>query len=276
MISTTGNRIDLEIRRQNKLAQAIAKSQIQIATGKRLQKASDDHASSARVSAIDRAQANDHVWASILDHGLSLSAQAESVVRNMSDILARANELVLGAASGSASAADRQTIAIELSSIAEQIDTFAATRNSFGDPLFSASSALKFRFSEDETWAPVPAAADVFMNGGLSLSQVIRDAATAVSSGNSTSINAALAATGDAIDHTADVAAVIGMRGARMERLREGIAEHKIALATERSGLEDSDLSELIATLNSQTLTLEAAQAAFARISRRSLMDILG
>jgi flagellar hook-associated protein 3 FlgL len=40
--------------------------------------------------------------------------------------------------------------------------------------------------------------------------------------------------------------------------------------------LEDTDLSAAIAKLNSQTITLEAAQAAFARINRRTLMDILG
>jgi flagellar hook-associated protein 3 FlgL len=40
--------------------------------------------------------------------------------------------------------------------------------------------------------------------------------------------------------------------------------------------LEDTDLTQAIATLNAQTLTLDAAQAAFARINRRTLMDILG
>jgi flagellar hook-associated protein 3 FlgL len=276
MINATGNRLDLEIRRQSALAQAMEKSQIQISTGKRIQKASDDPNAAARVSTIGRAQANDEVWASNLDLGLSQSSQADSVVKNLSDILVRANELVLGAAGGTASVADRQTIALELTSIADQIDSFAASKNSLGDPLFSATSAPRFRFSETDAFAPVPAAADVFSSGGIALSQIIRDAATAVSSGSSASINTAISNTGSAVDHTADVAAEIGLRGARMERMREVIATHKIDFAAERSGLEDADLSEVIATLNSQTLTLEAAQAAFARINRRSLMDILG
>jgi flagellar hook-associated protein 3 FlgL len=40
--------------------------------------------------------------------------------------------------------------------------------------------------------------------------------------------------------------------------------------------LEDTDLTAAIARLNAQQLTLDAAQAAFARINRRSLFDLLG
>ena len=48
-----------------------------------------------------------------------------------------------------------------------------------------------------------------------------------------------------------------------------------IDLAAERTNLEATDISEAVAQLNAQTLTLEAAQAAFARINRRTLLDLL-
>ena len=42
-----------------------------------------------------------------------------------------------------------------------------------------------------------------------------------------------------------------------------------------RSGLEDTDLTETIARIQSKLLSLEAAQAAFARINRQSLFDLI-
>jgi flagellar hook-associated protein 3 FlgL len=57
--------------------------------------------------------------------------------------------------------------------------------------------------------------------------------------------------------------------------LQESAALRAISLSEERSGLEDTDLSSAIADLNGMTMTLEAAQAAFARINRRTLMDFL-
>jgi flagellar hook-associated protein 3 FlgL len=42
MINSTGNRLTMEIRRQSNLAQQIARTQIEVSTGRRIQSASDD------------------------------------------------------------------------------------------------------------------------------------------------------------------------------------------------------------------------------------------
>jgi flagellar hook-associated protein 3 FlgL len=67
----------------------------------------------------------------------------------------------------------------------------------------------------------------------------------------------------------------IGQRGQRLQSLREASRAQDIDFAVERSELESTDISEAIALLNAQTLTLDAAQAAFARINRRTLLDLL-
>jgi flagellar hook-associated protein 3 FlgL len=276
MINATGNRMTLEIRRQAALSQQIARTQIQISTGKKIQAPSDDPIASARIGTIRRAQADDAAWTANLDLGLSLASQADTVMANTADNMTRVKELVLSAANATLSPADRQTIALELQSIADQVDAFAATRSSLGQPLFHASVAPAFRFSENLVFAPVPTADQTFAVNGTPLSQIIRDAASAVSAGNMPAINASLTTVENGIDHVADISAEIGVRASRMERLRESHLTRGIDLAAERSGLEDTDLTEAIAKLNAQTITLEAAQAAFARINRRTLIDILG
>src|SRR3546814_3026064 len=89
-------------------------------------------------------------------------------------------------------------------------------------------------------------------------------------------IGAALDTLAGAIGHVADRNATLGLSAGRLERIGDGLASRDITLADERSSVEDTDLSVAIAQLNATNLTLEAAQAAFARINRQTLFDILG
>lgn len=275
MINSTGNRLTMEIARQARLADAIADSQTSIATGKSIQSASDDPVAAARVSKIHRAEANANVWNANLDLALSLSAQADSALSDLSNHMARVQELMVAAASGQTSPADRATYALELNGLAAQVDSYMSAQSSLGEPLFSSGDAREMRFGQDVVFAPVPSREDVFGAGAMSLGQIIRDAASAVNAGDIAAAAIAQDNIGAAINRTADVAADIGVRGARMDRMQQAIDNRSIDLAAERSSLEDTDLAEAIARLNGQTITLEAAQAAFARINRQTLFDIL-
>jgi len=275
MINSTGNRLTMEIARQARLADAIADSQTSIATGKSIQSASDDPVAAARVSQIHRAEANANVWNANLDLALSLSAQADSALSDLSNHMARVQELMVAAASGQTSPADRATYALELNGLAAQVDSYMSAQSSLGEPLFSSGDAREMRFGQDVVFAPVPSREDVFGAGAMSLGQIIRDAASAVNAGDIAAVAIAQDNIGAAINRTADAAADIGVRGARMDRMQQAIDNRSIDLAAERSSLEDTDLAEAIARLNGQTITLEAAQATFARINRQTLFDIL-
>ena len=54
MINAVGNRMTREIARQQKLADQIERTQIQISSGKRLQRMSDDPVSARRIATIAR------------------------------------------------------------------------------------------------------------------------------------------------------------------------------------------------------------------------------
>ena len=77
------------------------------------------------------------------------------------------------------------------------------------------------------------------------------------------------------VGHVADKHAELGLSGGRLERLGDGLALRGITLKDERSTVEDTDLDVAIAELKAQDLTLQAAQAAFAKINRQTLFDIL-
>ena len=275
MINAVGNRMTREIARQSKLSDQLDRIQTQISGGKKLLRASDDPVASGRIATIGKTQASTATWSANVKTASAQVSQADAVLGSVSNLLVRARELTLSASSATTNPADRASIAAELSAIADEIDGFAATRDSNGEPLF-ATNAKQVRFDADISFAPVPSAGDVFVVGGNSLSTGLRDAAAAISGGDSAGMGAALTTLADSIGHVADTRASMGLSAGRLERIGDSLEARSITLADERSAVEDTDLSVAIAQLNAQNLTLEAAQAAFARINRQTLFDILG
>ena len=275
MINATGNRMTQEIARQSRLASQIANKQAQVSTGDRLQRASDDPAATSRIAELSRTQANDSARARNINLGITLTAQADGQLRNMSDLLARSQELTVSGANAGLNTDSRTAIALELRALADEIDAMSLVKSSTGEPLFPNISANAIRFDDDIAFAPVPTRQDIFETGGIAISQIMRDAASAIEAGDMVLTGNALTAIGGAINQVADSQAEVGINAARLDRLQERSAVRAITVREERSKLEDTDLTTAIAELNGMTLTLEAAQAAFARINRRTLMDFL-
>ena len=276
MINATGNRMMREIQRQSQLAGDVANSQVQISTGKRIQRASDDPVAAARVGNIRTSQADNAAWARNASLGTALVDQADTALASVSSLLARAQELTLSASNPTANASDRATLAIEMTAIADEIDVLSAGKSSLGGPLFSTTAPMAMRLDADTVFVPVPSRSAAFEVAGTAISTQLRTASTAIAAGNAPQIATSLTELKAAIDHIANVHAEIGINAGRLERLHDSQAGDSISLSAERSLLEDTDLTSAIAKLNSQTITLEATQAAFVRINRRTLIDILG
>jgi len=275
MINAVGNRMTREIARQQKLADALERTQIQISGGKKLLRMSDDPVAARRIATIGTSQASMAAWSANVNSAEALVSQADGVMKSVTNLMTRARELTLAASSDTTNPADRATIAAELGTIADELDALAATRDSNGDPVFATGAARVMRFDSDVTFAPVPSAADVFVVGGNSLSTGIRDAAAAVAAGDKAAMNGSITTLAAGIGHVADQHAAIGLSGGRLDRIGDGLAARGITLKDERSSIEDTNLDVAIAELNALDLTLGAAQAAFAKINRQTLFDIL-
>ncbi len=279
MPGLTGTRLSLEIGRQMTLAQNVLKTQIQIATGKRVERASDDPGAAARIAELARAQGNVESWAGNVTLGQSLASHADSILSQLSDRVVQAQSIYVSAGDSALGTDYRAGVAAELRSLASEMDEMAATKSSLDQPLFASGSNPSIPVGDGLTIAPVPAANEVFQTGGVSLSQQLRDAAAALEISDPKQRAAAYSQSvqqlGAMVEHVATVRSDVGVRANRLDALQNRLATQKIDLASERSGLEDTDITLAVAQLNSQQLTLEAAQAAFARISKQTLFDIL-
>jgi flagellar hook-associated protein 3 FlgL len=284
MISATRHRLTAEINRQTQLAREIARAQVEISTGKRIQRPSDDPTGAALVGEIARTEAQEATWLRNLGTAGTLADRADTALSAVATNLERANELLINAASGTLSAENRATVALELRAIAADMAALADTRDAFGGELFRTNGALEIPVSVGGTLVPVAARQEVFGNiatagGPADLVTILNDAATAIVEpdpvARQAAIDTALGEMAAAGDH---IAAARGDQGARMnriERLTEQFEQSAIELEDQRGSIEGVELTEAIARLQSKQLSLQAAQAVLAQVGKTSLFDLI-
>lgn len=284
MISGTRYRLDQEINRQLSLSRDIARAQTQLSTQKRIQSPSDDPVAAARISSIGRAQANEAAWKSNLNLAAALGDRADTVLKAAAGAFDRVTELMTQGATGTLSDQDRATIALELRSIASELGTLKDSKDSRGNALFMSGYSLRIPVQAGVQVIAVGTREEVFESvatagGPKDLAAIVADAATALETAAPAARQAAVAVSiaevAAAVGH---VAAQRGEQGAlanRVDQLLERQADTGLQMAEERSGLEDTDIQAVIARLSSQQLSLQAAQAVFARVNESTLFDIL-
>ena len=284
MISGTRYRLDQEINRQLALSRDVAKAQTQLSTQKRIQSPSEDPVAAARISSIGRAQANDVVWKSNLDLASALADRADTALKAVGSAFDRVTELMTQGATGTLSDQDRATIAQELRSIADELTSLKGSKDARGNALFMAGYSLRIPVQSGVQVIAVGTREEVFESvatagGAKDLAAIVADAATALEITNPAARAAAVATSVDevkaAVGH---VSAQRGEQGAlanRVDALLERQADNGLQLEEERSGLEDTDIQAVVARLSAQQLSLQAAQAVFARVNESTLFDIL-
>lgn len=282
MIGGTRYQLTLEVNRQVKLATDIARGQAQISARTKILAPSDDPVGAGRVSVLARSQADRAAWNTNLTSAAALASQADSTLDALNSAFDRTAELMLQASTGTQSAANRNAIALELQSIADQVAELRSAKDSRGNLLFQpAAQTVAIPVAADVDVQPVGTREAVFDTvatpaGTSDLVSILSAAVAAVQGGNPTAIADALAATNAAGDHVVAAWGEQGARGTRLDALLERNEQLGLDLAEERSGVEDTDIQEVVARIQAQQLSLDAAQAVFARINRATLFDLLG
>lgn len=280
MIIGGRNRISAEIARQTQLAEAVARSQVEISGGKRILSPSDDAPGYARVAQIRKTQANETVWAANADAATALASRADATLESVVTAATRAVELMTLARTGTVSAESRETYGIELAGLAEEIRTLMAETDPRGQAVFPTTTPLAIPVGIGLELSATLQRDRVFGTGATDLATIIDEAVAALAIADDATRDTATADVMTRLQAASDTAIdARSEQGARMsliESVKSRLASSGLALEEERSAIEDTDVSEVVARMNAQQLTLEAAQAAFVRINRQTLFDLLG
>ncbi len=279
---------------------AVAKASMQVSTGNRLQRPSDDPQAvqkalnlrgdlAATAQYMDTADASQG-WAQATDDALS----------DINDVLQRAREAVVQGGNGTMSQKDRNDIAT-------QIDQLIGQAKASGNATFDGQYIFAGQKTDTAPYDPdgadtyngdagsivrtIGPGVSVQLNGSMGsvlgngsdgkALQVLRDIAAHLRGGTAADTNALRTTDLSAIDASmADVSTARAEAGALSNRLTTAtnrLTDLQASTEKVRSGVEYVDLAEAISTLSSQQAVYQAAlQATGSSLSQRTLMDFLG
>lgn len=280
MVAITYQTMADEIRRQQRLSQAITEDQAAVSTGKKIRVASQDPRAWVQISEIGRAQAQHAAWADNISYGSARAQKAESSLQEMNTLFSRARELMVTASTSTLDAAGQAAVVAEIQAIRGSMSELLTEKDYLGIPVFDDNVSIKvpvsrgLAFDVVGTRQSIESGIDV---GGVArtLDDILAEAEAAAVSGVAIDHQNSLTSLDAGLNHIILAQSVQGIRGDRLDAIEQRVADTQLDLSEQRSGLEDTDLTETIARIQARLLSLEAAQAAFARINRQTLFDLI-
>jgi flagellar hook-associated protein 3 FlgL len=305
----TANTYDNALRNISQRQSSLSSLQENLTSGKRVVRASDDPSSAAQaeraLTRMSRIVTDQRALASQTNS----IAMAESTLGDVTNALQSFRELVVSAGNGTFTQKDRQTVALQLQGLRDQIFGLANTKDTNGQPLFSAlgsepepfvepvapaltytfeglpgqasSGDLAIPFVLDGDSAFMFDASDGATAGVTSLLQTLDNAITDI--GSATTSAAATTAVTTAlkdIDIGANrVSAVRGQAGEllnRADRISANQDKRSIQLEADRSRAEDLDMIKGISDFQNQQTGYQAALQSYAQMQKLSLFNYIG
>lgn len=278
----------------------LAKTQQQLATGKRILAPSDDPAASAQAMQLDQVVEATNQFqrnADFVDAKLGLE---ETVLIDAGNMLQRVRELAVRANNDTLSAGDRGAIAVEVEGILEDIFQLANTQDSSGEYLFSGfqtgtqpfttNGAGSFAYVGDQGQREIQVGANrtvkagdsgdvVFMRvndgtGGVnSVFDTLNEFVNDLKANNPSTTT--LTKLDSAMDQILTVRSSIGARMNSVENQRNANDTFSLLLQENLSELKDLDYAEAVSRFEQQMLALQASQQSFIKIEGLSLFNFL-
>ena len=284
----------------------LTKVQEQLSTGLQIVKPSDAPDKASLVTRLESELARQSGYQDTLKAvNVRLTAE-ETALKNTSDVMFRIKELSVQAANDTLGLQDRQSIALELGSLREQILSLANSQDSNGNYLFSGSRAGEEAFSKDSSGRIIYQGdharmkvnvgdnrrmnlnlpgSDIFTRVvrddgkggkvGVDFFQALDDLTQAVKTADRTKIQRGI---GEIDSLQIGVSEGLGQIGADLgvvDMQTTVLDQVVLRLQTTRSDIEDLDYTEAITRMNKDQLALEAAQSSFSKISQMSLFKFL-
>jgi flagellar hook-associated protein 3 FlgL len=290
---TNGMLYDRALRNLNSSATAMLRAQERLASGRAIQRPSDDPALTREAVKLRDSIGELEQYARNIEGGLRFVSAADAALHTTSDVLIRAREIALQGANASLSADGRQALALEVEHLTRSVVALANTRVN-DEYLFAGHLSSTPPYAEPPAGsAAVGAYAG---DGGARYVRIAGDQTVQINVDGATAFGAtfaaleqlhdqlaagtpvgaaAIGAIGTAHDQVLNTQAVLGARTNRLESTVESLGELSFAAQKLLANIEDADLPATVGEFTRRQAAFEAALAATARVVQRSLLDEL-
>ncbi len=287
---------------QTKLTQ----SQAQLAQGKQIINASDAPNQAATIQRLKSILNKQDSYQSSLNTVKARLQGEESTLQNVSDLLVRAKEVAVQAANDTLNGSDRKALATEMQALRDQMLSLANTKDSNGSYLFAGSRVKQPAFVETVNGSPeyrgdqtrmnvrvgeqrsIPVnrtGTDAFVpvartdsdgkTYGVGFFQVMDNLIAGMNTNQATNIRRGVGELDDLMQGVSLARAEIGTNLNVVDQQTSVIEDATLNLKTTLSSIEDLDYASAITKMNQQMMSLEAAQASFAKVSQLNLFNYI-
>jgi flagellar hook-associated protein 3 FlgL len=143
---STAQAFDAPLQQLQRRQAELSEAQLQLTTGKRVNRASDDPTAAARaeraLATVSKVQANQRA----VDASRTLMSQTESALGDAGDLLQRARELMVAAGNAAYGSPERRSIADEVRGLREQLLAIANRDDGAGSMLFGGQGSPQAPF----------------------------------------------------------------------------------------------------------------------------------
>lgn len=276
----------------------LSKTQMQLATGKRILTPSDDPAGATKTLDVQRYLETNRQFLSNMGFARARLETQETALAGVTDLLQRASELAIQGKNATASASDRAAIAAEVDQLLEQMLALANTRDSNGEYLFAGlrreapafvrdavtgtvsyegdDQQRQIQVSEVRQVADADTGRDVFMGvaGGASAFDILATLAADLRTPGA-DLSDSIGDIKLAMQQVLDVRARGGARLNALDDLGNVNQDLAVTLEAELSEIRDLDYAEAVSRMNRQLLAFQASQQSYAKLSQLSLFNYL-
>lgn len=289
-----------QLENMSRLQQDSGDIQAQIATGKRLQKPSDDPTSYSRATALEGRQTVLEQYTRNMNAASLRLSLEENTLAQATNLVTRLQELAIQGASDTLGDADRLAVATEMEELSAQFANLANTVDGNGEYLFGGFKSKIQPFVTDANGevvyrgddgrreveiadgiriATASSGAEVFMRvprpgqAPASIFDIAGKAIAKLKEGLSTRDE--LDSIRGAVDHFTTYQTISGSRLSKLDIQRTSNEATSLQTETTLSAIQDTDLAEAVTELKQKLNAREAAQASFVKITESSLFNYL-
>ena len=302
---STSQMFDNSVTQMNRQQSKIAEMQAKLASGKQIVKASDDAEKSAIIQRLQTAIDRQTVYERSLDMADNRLAAEESALMSSETILQRIRELAVRGSTDTLSVADKEILANEVISLQEELKSLANTQDANGNYVFAGSAVQAKAFDinadgdviyqGDKTQTSVDisdqrrlvlnrpgdevfASVDRVVDGEdveISFFKVISDFAQALTRDDDDALALGLEEISTVTEKMGSSLADLGARMTTVDNQRGILEDTNLRYQDLLSNAQDLDYATAVTKLSAEILSLEAAQASFAKISQLSLFNYI-
>jgi flagellar hook-associated protein 3 FlgL len=280
----------------------IGRIQEEVSTGKKLLAPSDDPGAYTVADRLTQTIASMDQYGRNIGMAKARLSQEDTVLTSASNIIARLNELGVQGANSTNDEVARLAISQEMTQLSEQLVALGNSVDANGDYLFAGyksdhapfsfdAASQKINYNGDTGRKDVELAKgiatptssnglELFMNVGRSGNQTVSifdiiNNATAALNNNENVPDSVLSDLKGAIDHFSTYQAICGSRLQKVETADANRLAQLTNVKSTLSTIQDADLAQLASDLQQKSLTLQAAQSVFAKISQLTLFNFI-